>query len=223
MRRRLHTDKPAPNLRPGGAAMAALGADIGACCAARLARVAGTHGLCLDGLGMPVPQVPGVARWTRLACPAAGDDGVWRGPLQGRLDALPFADDAFCVVLAGFDASADVTAAGELARVLAAHGTLLVAGIHPRSLWHRGVGPGCWERALRAAGLDVRPAVRCGAPWPRARGAAGLPGWLVRGAGGAWVVEARRSVLASLPLRVAAGRRAMEHATLLPGAHRQCA
>lgn len=199
-----------------------MGADIAAFCALRLAHVAGTHGLILDGLGMPVPQVPGVARWTRLACPPEVD-GVWQGPLRGRLDALPFADDAFSVVLAAFDESVDAGVAGELARVLAAHGTLLVAGFHPRSLWHGGVGPGRWERALRRAGLDVRPAVRCGAPWPRSRGAAGLPRWLVRGAGGAWVIEARRNVLATLPLRVIAGRRAMEPATLLPGAHRQCA
>lgn len=218
----MHTDQPIPTPRQGGAAIAALGADIGAFCAARLAHVAGTHGLFLDGLGMPVPQVPGVARWTRLACSTAVD-GVWQGPLQGRLDALPFADDAFCAVLAGFDASVDVTVAEELARVLAAHGTLLVAGLHARSLWRGGVRPGRWERALRAAGLDVRPAVRCGTPWPSARGAADLPEWLVRAAGGAWVIEARRSVLATLPLRAAAGRLAMEHATLLPGAHRQCA
>lgn len=199
-----------------------MGADIAAFCAARLARVAGTHGLLLDGLGMPVPQVRGVARWTTLTRPL--DAGAaWAGPLQGRLDTLPFADDAFCVVLAGFDATVDVAVAAELARVLAAHGTLLVAGLHPRSLWRRGVGPGRWERALRAAGLDTRSAMRCGAPWPRVRGAAGLPAWLVRAAGGAWVIEARRSVLAALPLRTAAGRRAMEHATLLPGARRECA
>lgn len=199
-----------------------MGADIAAFCTVRLARVAGTHGLFLDGLGMPVPQIPGVARWTSLTRPVhPGAD--WQGPLRSRLDALPFADDAFCVVLAGFDESVDAGIAGELARVLAAHGTLLVAGFHPRSLWRRGVGPGRWERALRRAGLDAKPAVRCGAPWPRSRGAAGLPGWLVRGAGGAWVIEARRNVLATLPLRVVAGRRAMEPATLLPGAHRQCA
>ncbi|MBU6416574.1 MAG: hypothetical protein KJS83_05320 [Xanthomonadaceae bacterium] len=113
--------------------------------------------------------------------------------------------------------------APELARALAPHGRLLVAGLHPRSLWRRGVAPRRWERALRNAGLDVLPAVRCGAPWPRARGAAGLPRWLVRGAGGAWIVEARRSVLASLPLRKASAHRAVEHNALLPGAHRQCA
>lgn len=218
----MHRDQPARNPGPRSTAVAAIGADLAAFCAARLARVAGTHGLFLDGLGMPVPQVRGVARWTTLANSAAAD-AVWRGPLCGRLDALPFADDAFCVVLAGLDAGVDVAVADELARVLAAHGTLLVAGFHPRSLWRRGVGPGRWERALRAAGLDVKPAVRCGAPWPRARGAAGLPAWLVRAAGGAWVIEARRSVLATLPLRATAGRRAMEPATLLPGARRECA
>jgi SAM-dependent methyltransferase len=140
-----------------------------------------------------------------------------------RLSELPFADDSFCAVLACFSEAADPSAAPELARVLAPHGRLLVAGFHPGSLWRRGVAPARWERALRRAGLDVVPAVRCGAPWPRAAGAAGLPRWLVRAAGGGWIIEARRSVLASLPLRRTPGHRAVEHNALLPGAHRECA
>jgi hypothetical protein len=55
------------------------------------------------------------------------------------------------------------------------------------------------------------------------RGAAGLPRWLVRSAGGAWIVEARRSVLAALPLRRTSTHRVVEHSPVMPGAHRQCA
>lgn len=192
-------------------------------CLTRLARVAGTHGLLFDGADVRIPKVAGVARWTALRPSADARD--WRGPLRTRASELPFADDSFCAVLACFMGAGDAVDASavELARVLAPHGTLLVVDLHPRSLWHRGVAPGRWERALRDAGLSVKPAVRCGAPWPRARGAVGLPQWLQRAAGGAYVVEARRSVLATLPLRQLASRRAVESGTLVPGAHRQCA
>lgn len=201
--------------------MEAIAADVSAACTARLARVAGTHGLFLGGMPMRVPAVAGVGRWTvlRPSGPATG----WHGPVRADATELPFADDSFCVVLACFAGHDDRADPAELARVLAPHGTLLVAGLHPRSLWRRGVPPGRWERALRRAGLDVRPAVRCGAPWPRPRGADGLPRWLARTFGGGWVVEARHSVLAVLPLRKAVGRRAVEPSTLLPGARRQCA
>lgn len=206
------------------AALAAIGADAAAACAARLARVAGTHALLLDGMDLPLPVAAGVARWTRLL-PHVGGSG-WEGPLRADEDALPFGDESFCVVLVRFVAVPDPeTLAAELARVLAPHGVLLVADLHPRSLWHAGEAPGRWERALRRAGLDVSPAVRCGAPWPRVHGAAGMPRWLLRGMGGAWVVEARRRTLAAIPLRKAAtGRRVVEQGgTLVPGARRQCA
>jgi len=200
---------------------AALGADISKACAARLARVVGTHGLFLEAIGMTAPAVAGIACWTALS--PSGAESEWCGPLRMRLEELPFADDSFCAVLACFPGATDVSFAPELARVLAPHGKLLVAGLHPHSLWHRGVAPRRWERALQRAGLDVLPAARCGAPWPRVRGADGLPGWLVRSAGGAWIVEARRSVLALLPLRKTSKHRAVEHSPLMPGAHRQCA
>ena len=200
---------------------AAPGADISKTCAARLARVVGTHGLFLDAIGAAAPAVAGIACWTELN--PSGAESEWRGRLRTHLDALPFADDSFCAVLACFPDAVDVSLAPELARVLAPHGKLLVAGLHPHSLWRRGVAPRRWERALRRAGLDVLPAVRCGAPWPRVRGADGLPGWLVRSAGGAWIIEARRSVLAVLPLRKTSKHRAVEHSPLMPGAHRQCA
>lgn len=220
-RAKLQSEQPAGRSGRDDAALAAIGADVSAYCAARLARVAGTHGLLLEGIQIPAPSVAGVACWTALH-PAARST-AWQGSLHADVAVLPFADDSFCAVLARFTGDAERACVSELARVLAPHGTLLVAGFHPRSLWRRGVAPGRWERALRAAGLDVMPSVRCGAPWPRQRGAEGLPQWLVRGVGGAWVIEARRSVLASLPLRKTSGHRAMEHNTLLPGAHRQCA
>lgn len=222
-----HAEKPLPSERSPtrfhrtADALAALGADVTAVCNRRLARVAGTHGLLLDGLVMPAPGVVGVARWATLR-PCEGTS-CWRGPLQATLAELPFADDAFCAVVVRFVATFDASVAAELARVLAPHGTLLVADFHPRSWWRRGVAPGRWERELRADGLDVVPARRCGAPWPRPRGAIGLPRWLTRGLGGAYVIEARRNVLAALPLRKQASHRALEHSTLVPGARRQCA
>ncbi|WIG55775.1 MAG: hypothetical protein OJF61_001563 [Rhodanobacteraceae bacterium] len=215
----MHSQPPAGRASRDAAVFAALGADISKACAARLARVVGTHGLFLDAIGVAAPALAGIACWTALNPSGAGSE--WRGPLRMRLDELPFADDAFCAVLACVPDAADVSVAPELARLLAPHGKLLVAGLHPRSLWQRGVAPRRWERALRQAGLDVLPAVRCGAPWPRMRGADGLPGWLVRGAGGAWIIEARRSVLAVLPLRKTSKHRAVEHSPLMPGAHRQ--
>lgn len=212
--RPLDTDAPA---------LAAIGADVSAICATRLARVAGTHALLLDGMTMPSPAVAGIGRWTALL--QAPDGNGWCGPLHANADELPFGDESFCAVLVRFASLADCvpeTVAQELARVLAPHGRLLVADLHPRSMWHAGAAPGRWERALRDAGLGTSPAVRCGSPWPRMRGATGMPHWLVRSIGGAWVVEAHRRTQAAIPLRKSqASRRTVEHTTLLPGAHRQ--
>jgi SAM-dependent methyltransferase len=203
----------------------ALRADATAVCATRLARVAGTHALLLDTCGAGAPVLPGVANWTMLQ-PAPHGSG-WRGPLRADTSPLPFGDDSFCAVLVRFIGAAGVApeaVAGELSRVLAPHGVLLVADMHPRSLWRSdSAPPGHWERALRAVDLKVGPATRCGAPWPRAQGADGVPHWLVRGLGGAYVIEARRRTLAAIPMRKATARRhAVEH-NLLPGARRQCA
>lgn len=203
-------------------ALEAAARDVAAACAARLTRVAGTHGLLLDASAcMPVPTVAGLARWTALR--RAEPDGGWRGAVRADATRLPFADDACCVVAACFVGAADASVAAELARVLAPHGTLLVAGFHTRTPWRCGVAAGPWMRALRAAGLDVLPAHRCAAPWPRARGVDGLPHWLVRWSGGVWLLEARRSVLTALPLCRAKARRALEPDTLLPGVRRECA
>lgn len=152
----------------------------------------------------------------------------WGGPLRADIGALPFDDDSFCAVLVRFAGVAGVvpgTVAAELSRVLAPHGVLLVVDVHAHSFWPGdGLPPQHWERALRAAGLAVAPAVRCGAPWPRARGEDGLPKWLVRGLGGAYLVAAHRLGSAAIPLRPAlAKRRKVESAAFVPGARRQCA
>jgi SAM-dependent methyltransferase len=213
---------PARPLETQASALAAIGADASALCARRLARAAGTHALVLDGMALPEPTVAGVACWTSLQPDPAG--GAWRGVLRAGAEELPFGDEAFCAVLvrfAGAGVDPDAVAA-ELARVLANHGTLLIAGLHPRSFWRAGTAPARWERALRRAGLDVTPAVRCGSPWPSARGAAGLPKWLVRGIGGAYVIEAHRRFVNAIPLRKsAARRRAVDQKAWLPGAHRK--
>jgi len=206
-------------------AVDAIGADAMAVCEARLARVAGTHALMLDGIPMAIPPaVTGIGCWTALRSGSEGQP--WNGSLRAAVDALPFADQSFCAVLVRFTQLTCIrpeTVAAELARVLAPHGVLLVADLHPRSLWHAGTAPGRWERALRANGLNISRVMRCGSPWPRVRGEAGVPHWLVRGMGGAWVIEAQQRTLAAIPLRKAPTRRVVEHKPVLPGAHRQCA
>jgi SAM-dependent methyltransferase len=220
---RLPITMPAPRSDVHDPALAAIGADAAAVCARRLTRIAGIHALVLDGIALPEPRVEGVACWTTLERDTAGNG--WRGPL--RLDAheLPFGDESFCAVLVRFAEHAAIAPedlARELARVLANHGTLLVSGLHPRSWWRDGLPPRRWERALRAAGLDVLPAIRCGAPWPRAAGAAGMPTWLVRGMGGAYVIEAHRRIVTAIPLRKSApGRRAVDQKAFLPNARRK--
>ncbi len=223
----VYSTPPASGSGPPPSARASLRADATAVCAGHLARIAGTHALLLDAAADDAPTLPGVAHWTALHPAKAGGEG-WCGPLRADATDLPLADDAFCAVLVRFGGAAGIAPEGiadELARVLAPHGLLLVADGHPRSLWRgRAMPPSRWERALRRAGLEVKPARRCGAPWPRARGARGLPRWLVRSLGGAYVIEARRGGVAAIPLRrAAARRRAAEPSALLPGARRQCA
>lgn len=192
-----------------------------------MAHVSGTHALLLDGSArIPLPAPDGVACATALRrAPARGD---WCGPLRAELTALPFADGAFCMVCAYFPGMGEVlpeALAGELARVLAVHGVLLVADIHPIGFWRApATSPWRWQRALRGAGLEVADAVRFGAPWPRARGMEGVPRWLVRLLGGGWLLTARRRPdLGATVLRPAFARRVREPAALLPGAgaHRQ--
>jgi SAM-dependent methyltransferase len=212
-----------PSFEKHDPALTAVERDAAAICVARLARVAGTHALLLDGAMGSTPSVAGLACWTVLRPGEHGE--CWQGALRTAIDALPFGDDSFCAVLVRFVDQAGMmpeAVAGELARVLAPHGVLLVADIHPHSLWPAGTKPGRWERALREQGLEVAATVRCGAPWPRPHGETGLPHWLVRSVGGGYVIEARRRTLSGITLRKSGStRRAVEHQPILPGAHRQ--
>lgn len=223
----MSTPSSAPEPLPAASsAWAALRADAADACAPYLGKVAGTHALLLDDAGSRPPQLGGVACWTLLH---PGRDGAgWRGPLRAGSDALPFGDDSFCAVLVRFAGAAGVAPeviAGELARVLAPHGVLLVVDLHAHSLWPAdGMPQRRWLRSLRRADLEVAPAQRCGAPWARPRGAQGLPRALVEWLGGAYVIEAHRCASAAIPLRSASARRQkVERGTLVPGARRQCA
>lgn len=208
-----------------------MGAEAMRLCTARAARVTGTHALLLNGPVRAAPiSPPGVACATTLW--REEGTGEWSGPVRAELADLPFADGTFCVVYACFPGSGSVSPeslARELARVLAAHGVLVVADVHPVALWRApSSSPWRWQRALRGAGLEVGNATRFGAPWPRAHGTDGLPRWLIRALGGGWLLAARRRdetgatvirpAFASRPVREPA-------AALLPGAgaHRQCA
>ncbi len=223
---------PASPSSTAGSEFTALTADVTALCTPLLTRVTGTHALLLDGANGEPPASTGYGRWTVLR-PDQG--GGWCGELRLDTSYLPFGDEAFCALLVRFVGSAGIAPediAEELARVLAPHGLLLVAELHPHSLWHprhaegalaggAAMAPRRWLRALAAVGLCVDPAVRCGAPWPRAAGAAGLPRWLVRHLGGAYLLQARKRSLSGVVLRKQpVARRAVEHGTLVPGAHR---
>jgi hypothetical protein len=221
-----------PARRPiSSLAGARLGAEAVRLCATRAARVTGIHALLLDG------SATLASRWSvgpGCAIPLSPVDGVsaWRGPLHAELTDLPFVDGAFsvvCVWFPGGDAARPEAVAGELARVLAVHGVLLVADVHPFGLWRvPASSPWRWRQALRRTGLEVGAVTRFGAPWPRVRGTDGLPRWLVGALGGGWLLAARRPPEAGATvIRPAfAARRVREPATtLLPGAgaHRQCA
>lgn len=189
-------------------AMAALTAETAAECLSLVgAGLTGTHALLLDAAGGPIPQLPGIGRWTVLRL-AAGKVQL-EGPLRAEVDNLPFADGSFSLVLirrlGGAGASVEALAA-EGVRVLASHGLLLAIEFHPLSLWRgwlkrrarRGgdaflaVAPRRWEAALRANGSLVRARRRCGAPWPRSKGTRGLPRWSADLAGAVYMLKARK-------------------------------
>jgi SAM-dependent methyltransferase len=211
---------------------AALAKRTAAECLSRLARIAGTHALLLDAIGGPVPQTPGLGRWTALELSERGD---FEGPLRAQPGALPFCDNSFGAVLIRHLGGAGVpprAVAGEAARVLAPHGVLLVIECHPLSLWRpwwsarrtRGefflgaVASRRWRSVLLRTGLAVGESTRCGAAWPSTRE---MPRWLERACGEAWLLSARKRE-DSLSMQRMQTRRARvaEQAPWMPGAHR---
>ena len=218
-------------------ALAALVAETTAECASLLGGVTGTHALLLDAVGGPVPQLPGIGRWTVLRFSRAAE--CLQGPLRAEVDALPFSDGSFSLVLirhlGGAGAAVD-TLATEAARVLASHGLLLVMEFHSVSLWRpwlarrkhheqgalKVVPPGRWQGALRAHGLVVRAQWRCGAPWPRSRGLQGLPRWSAEAAGAVYLLKARKRDSSGVVRRLSSRRTrsAREQVPWAPGAQR---
>lgn len=212
-------------------------AETAAECAPLLKGVTGTHALLLDATGGPVPQLPGIGRWTVLTLSPDGER--LEGPVRAEVDALPFADGSFSLVLIrhliGAGAPIDALIA-EATRVLASHGLLLAHEFHSASLWrpwlarrrHRGedalrvVAPGRLQNVLRANGLVVRAQWRCGAPWPRSSGMQGLPHWSAEAAGAVYLLKARKRDSSGVVRRLSARRTrsAREQVPWAPGAQR---
>lgn len=218
-------------------AFASLMTETTAECASLLAAVTGTHALLLDAVGGPPPQVPGIGRWTVLRFSAK--TGRLGGPLRAEVDALPFLDGSFSLVLVrhlvGAGAPKDALVA-EAARVLASHGLLLTLEFHSLSLWRpwlagrrrRGeealqpVSPSRLQGVLRANGLVVRAQWRCGAPWPRPTGMQGLPHWSAEAAGAVYLLKARKRDSSGVVRRLHSRRTrsAREQVPWAPGAQR---
>ncbi|HXS74325.1 MAG TPA: methyltransferase domain-containing protein [Rhodanobacteraceae bacterium] len=194
-----------PNLQ-ASPAFAALSVQTAAECLSMLAGVTGTHALLLDATDDSPPQIQGLGRWTVLRL---SQGGHLQGPVHAQIDALPFSDDSFSLVLIRHLAGAGVppeALVGEAVRVLASHGLLLTMEFHPCSLWRpwlakrrrhgdtalREVAPSRWQIALGARGVTVRTQRRCGAPWPRAQGTRGLPRWVCELAGAVYLLKARK-------------------------------
>lgn len=218
-------------------AYAALAAETAAECAPLLKGVTGTHALLLDAAGGPIPQLPGIGRWTVLRLSAGS--GHLEGPVRAEVDALPFSDGSFSLVLmrhvVGAGASME-TLMGEAARVLASHGLLVALEFHSLSLWRpwlaarkrrgedalRVVSPSRLQGALRANGLVVRAQWRCGAPWPRSGGMQGLPHWSAEAAGAVYLLKAHKRDSSGVVRRLHARRtrKAREQVPWAPGAQR---
>jgi SAM-dependent methyltransferase len=219
-------------------AFATLMAETAAeCVLPLLNRVTGTHALLLDATDGSIPQLPGIGRWTVLKLSAGGER--LDGPVRAEVDALPFSDGSFSLVLmrhlVGAGAPVDALVA-EASRVLASHGLLLALEFHSLSLWRpwlarrrrrgedtlRVVAPSRLQTVLRANGLVVRAQWRCGAPWPRSEGMQGLPRWSAEAAGAVYLLKARKRDSNGVVRRLSARRTrsAREQVPWAPGAQR---
>jgi SAM-dependent methyltransferase len=218
-------------------AFAALMAEVAAQCAPLVAGVTGTHALLLDATGGPIPQLPGIGRGTVLKLSAGA--ARLEGPLRAEVDALPFLDGSFSLVLIRHLVGAGTpvqTLIAEAARVLASHGLLLALEFHSLSLWRpwlaarkrrgeealRVVAPNRLQNVLRANGLVVRAQWRCGAPWPRTAGMQGLPHWSAEAAGAVYLLKARKRDSRGMVRRLSSRRTrtAREQVPWAPGAQR---
>lgn len=177
-----------------------------------LQRCAGDHALLVTTPGCPAPPaLPLLPCWMELRVEGARYSGDLCAATHER---LPFIDDAFDVVwlrhaLEILPQADEVLQ--ESMRVLAPGGTLVIAGVHPLSVWGpwfywkthdaRSVlhSPLQLSRTLREGGLDVLSTRRVGGLWPMAgRSArADVAPW-----GGGYVLVARKQHCLVTPLQV---------------------
>jgi SAM-dependent methyltransferase len=189
--------------------MHALLRDEVAAMAPELARCKGEHALRVAvSDATSLPPLPLLGHWASLR--VRGD--IFTGDIQAStVSSLPFADDAFGVVLLSHVlevATHPESLLVEAVRVLEPGGTLAITGIHPLGGWApwmlwrarspRLVWPWWLRQRLLAATMEPLSLHRAGSLFPDAaresRGAAVL--------GGGYVLLARKKRLSTLPLRV---------------------
>ena len=177
-----------------------------------LQRCSGTHALLISAFADDQPPVlPMLGSWTRLQVEKHGYAGALKASTH---EALPFMDEVFSLVLlrhALERTPVSAEALGDMVRTLAPGGLLVVAGIHPVSLWAPWVYwrtrharalprmPFAIGRLLHEAGLEIESTRRLGPLWPRAGSARpARHAWL----GGGYVLTARKRKAGVMPLRV---------------------
>jgi len=185
-------------------------ADEARALAPLVARCTGEHGLHLttSALAEP-PAIPLLGHWATVRVMGATFGGDVRA---SGLEALPFSDDAFGVVLLRHALETTVrqdNLLDEAIRVLAPGGMLAITGIHPLGLWapwvarqSRGTRPRLtwpwwWSQRLVRDEFELSMPRRLGSAWPRATGAPAGESPL----GGGYMLVARKKRPAALPLR----------------------
>lgn len=190
--------------------LAKLLADEARVLAPMLSGCTGDHGLHLT----PVPQadppaLPLLGHWATVKVMGGHLGGDVRA---SGLEALPFVDDAFGVVLLRH--ALETTARqdnllDEAIRVLAPGGMLAITGIHPVGLWSPWVArqsrgarprltwPWWWSQRLVRDDFELSMPRRLGSAWPRAGGSP-LGESMV---GGGYLLVARKKRPSALPLR----------------------
>ncbi|HEV7775415.1 MAG TPA: methyltransferase domain-containing protein [Luteibacter sp.] len=191
------------------APMRALLRDEVAAMATELARCTGEHALHVAVTGKEaLPPLPLLGHWASLRVRGRAITGDVRASAGSP---LPFADDAFGVVLLGHALEVvrkPEQLLAEAIRVLEPGGMLAITGIHPLGAWvpwlfwrtrpPQLVWPWWLERKL--AGEDVEPVSlrRVGSAWPDASAGTSGVSWF----GGGYVLLARKKRVSQIPLRV---------------------
>ncbi|MBB3226881.1 SAM-dependent methyltransferase [Luteibacter sp. Sphag1AF] len=192
------------------APLKALFADEAVALSPVLARCTGEHGLhLLPAVAAEPPPLPLLGHWASVQVQGTR----LGGDIQASgLEPLPFADDAFGVVLLrhALEVSARPSALlAEAIRVLEPGGTLAIAGVHPLGPWSpwvhwrggaappRLTWPWWWRQRLASDDMKLEPVRRIGHFLPRSDST--RVGESVFGGG--YVVIARKSRPSTVPLR----------------------